>query len=78
MQKFEEIEARARELAPTQRELLANRLLDSLQDEPSNEIEAAWVDEAERRYQEMANGKVVGIPGQEVLAGIRRELGWQT
>jgi len=78
MQTFEEIEARARQLAPAQRELLANRLLDSLQDEPANEIDAAWVDEAERRRQEMASGKVAGIPGQEVLAGIRRELGWQT
>ena len=39
------------------------------------EIEAAWKAEITRRVDEIQTGKVQGIPGEEVSAGIRRILG---
>ena len=39
------------------------------------EIEAAWKAEIARRIDEIQTGKVQGIPGEEVSAGIRRILG---
>ncbi|MDT0619524.1 addiction module protein [Salinisphaera sp. P385] len=38
--------------------------------EKSPEQAALWLDEAERRDEELASGKVKGIPGEEVFARI--------
>jgi putative addiction module component (TIGR02574 family) len=56
------------------RATLAERLLQSLDDEKFSDIEEAWIDEAEKRYQELRQGKVAGIPADEVFAQIREEL----
>lgn len=56
------------------RAALAERLLQSLDDKELSEIDQAWVDEAERRYQELKEGKVSGIPASEVFTQIREEL----
>jgi putative addiction module component (TIGR02574 family) len=39
------------------------------------EIEAAWKAEIDRRIEEIQSGKVKGIPGEKVLARIRKTLG---
>ena len=39
------------------------------------EIEAAWKAEIDRRIEEIQNGKVQGIPGEEVSARIRKIIG---
>jgi putative addiction module component (TIGR02574 family) len=39
------------------------------------EIEAAWKTEIDRRIEEIQSGKVKGIPGEKVLARIRKTLG---
>jgi putative addiction module component (TIGR02574 family) len=39
------------------------------------EIEAAWKSEINRRIEEIQSGKVKGIPGEKVLARIRKTLG---
>ena len=39
------------------------------------EIEAAWKSEINRRIKEIQSGKVKGIPGEKVLARIRKTLG---
>ena len=74
---LKEIEQQALQLVPEEREILADRLLSSLDDEPVNEIDEAWIQEAERRYQEYKEGKIKGIPGDKVFSDIKRELGWQ-
>ena len=39
------------------------------------EIEAAWQIEIARRVEEIQSGKVQGIPGEEVLARVRKIVG---
>ncbi len=39
------------------------------------EIEAAWQTEIGRRIEEIQSGKVQGIPGEEVIARVRKIVG---
>jgi len=54
---------------------LVERLLQSLDAAGLSEIDEAWIEEAEKRYEELHSGKIVGIPANEVFAQIREELG---
>ena len=73
---LEQLEAEALKLSREERETLATNLLHSLRETEANEIDAAWVEEAERRFDELSSGKAKGIPGDNFFADIRRELGW--
>ncbi len=53
------------------RALIAQELLESLEEE-NNGVETAWTDEAERRYEEIKSGKVKTIPGEDVLRKVRQ------
>jgi putative addiction module component (TIGR02574 family) len=58
---------------------LTHRLIASLDEEggerlDQEEWEAAWTDEAERRLAEMRDGRVKGIPGEQVFARARARL----
>ena len=53
---------------------LVERLLQSLDNDEISDIDEAWVQEAEKRYQELKTGKVVGIPVDEVFRQIRDEI----
>ena len=70
-----EIEQDALRLSAEDRARLAVRLLSSLESatESPEEIEKLWIDEAERRFQELRNGVVPGIPAQEVFAELRNK-----
>ena len=59
----------------TQRAELAERLFESLDTGELTGMEKAWAAEAKRRRDELASGKVQGIPGEEVFAEARRILG---
>lgn len=72
-----ELEAEALRLSPAERETLATELFRSLDTQPLSEVDAAWVAEADRRFQELRLGQVQGVPGDRVFGEIRRELGWQ-
>lgn len=50
--KVEEVTAQALSLTATERAHLVSKLLASLDHELSGEIEIAWIEETERRYQE--------------------------
>ena len=52
----------------TDRANLAERLLDSLNNEVNSEVLHLWSIEANRRLTEFENGTVKGIPGDEALA----------
>jgi putative addiction module component (TIGR02574 family) len=62
-------------LSPEDRARLAVRLLSSLEaiTESPEEIEKLWIAEAERRYQELRDGIVQGIPAREVFAELRNK-----
>jgi len=67
----EEIVAEALKLEPKSREELAKKLLRSLdegeQELSEEECEKAWLKVSERRLQELREGKVKAIPGEEVM-----------
>lgn len=78
----ESIEAQLLHLPPGERARLAELLLasldaaaaDALTDSEQAEIDAAWAAEADRRYAELENGTVAGIPAAEVYAELEAEF----
>ena len=68
-----EIENDALRLPAEDRARLAVRLLSSLEgtEESPEDVEKLWIAEAERRFQELRDGVVQGIPAREVLAELR-------
>jgi putative addiction module component (TIGR02574 family) len=65
--KQEEIIEQAMTLPPDARALLADKLLHSLDSPTREEIDQLWAEEAERRVQQIKNGEVEPIPGEEVF-----------
>ena len=61
------------ELSPEDKEILTIELGLEM-DKIDPEIEKVWIEEAERRWQDLQSGKVKGIPAEEVFAEIERKL----
>ena len=61
-------------LSNQERAFLADRLLSSLSEDVLTDIDAAWIDEAERRYKEYKEGSRPGINAKEVFAEADRIL----
>jgi putative addiction module component (TIGR02574 family) len=72
-QTTESIEHAARQLQPGARMQLVHSLVESLTGLSQEELDALWLDEAERRDEEMESGKVKGIPGEKVFSRIERK-----
>lgn len=72
---IEQIAAEALTLPSEERALLADRLVESLDAAEANRIDRVWATEAKRRRDEVRNGLVQTIPGDEALARVRRSLG---
>lgn len=70
------IEEQARNLSREDRERLVADLMAGLDENPLSDIDQAWLDEAERRYDDWIAGRVKDIPAAKVFSGIRREFGW--
>lgn len=70
-QNFDEILSAALALAPGARAMLADHLLESLDWEDQKKIDAIWAEEAERRMQEIRDGKVETIDGDQVMRELR-------
>ncbi len=75
---LQKIENEALLLPPEDREILIQKLQQSLDGSENNDIEQAWIQEAEERYSNYKNGITKGIPGDKIFSEIRRELGWQS
>ncbi|MBI1368072.1 MAG: tRNA-dihydrouridine synthase family protein [Planctomycetes bacterium] len=45
--------------------------------ETTDEIDATWIDEADRRYAEVRSGNAKVVPADEALDQIRRDMGWR-
>ena len=65
--KLEEIINVAKDLSLEERAELAGTLLLSLDEPSESEVECLWLKEAVRRLQEFREGKVKGIPVEEVF-----------
>ena len=72
--RFDEIAADAMKLPLRDRVRLAQRLVSSLDDEIESGVEALWVAEAERRFEELRSGKVTGIDAAEAFKNAREAL----
>jgi putative addiction module component (TIGR02574 family) len=71
----EQIVAEALRLPVEDRATVIDRLSESLDSAPLNEMNKLWASEARRRADELISGKVQGIPGEQVFAEARRILG---
>jgi putative addiction module component (TIGR02574 family) len=69
---FKELEAQAKALSAEERARLAETLLESLQETPISEIEAAWDQEIESRVAAYERGEVKTVSAEEVFAEARR------
>lgn len=69
-----QIEVAALNLQPRSRAKLAEKLLKSLDALSDAEIEAMWVEEAERRNAELDTGAEQAVPAEEVLRDARSRL----
>lgn len=68
---YEEIISAALALPPSARAMLVEHLMESLDAEDQERIDAVWAEEAKRRNQEIENGIVKPIPGEEVMKRLR-------
>lgn len=71
MSTYEEIMSAALALPPSTRAMLAEHLIESLDAEEQQRIDALWAEEAERRDKEIEDGVVTAIPGEEVMNRLR-------
>ena len=71
---FEEIAADAMKLSARDRVRLAQQLVSSLDDQVEPDVEALWMQEAERRLEELRTGSVKGIEAGEVFRKAREAL----
>lgn len=74
---LDQLESELMALSADDRARLAERLLASLDDaadEDPREIERAWMEESERRYQQYLAGEESARPAEEVLARVREVL----
>ena len=67
-----DLEAEVLGLPDQDRARILERLIASF--EPSLPAERAWISEAQRRRQEVNDGKVAMVPGDEALARVRARI----
>ncbi len=70
----EELFREAAELPESERAELAGLLLESIEAEPDEGVEAAWAEEIERRVRQIETGEVKTIPWEEVRAKLHARL----
>jgi hypothetical protein len=71
--KMTDLETKVLKLDPPARARLAEVLLRSLDELSEREVEALWLDEAERRERAWDAGEVEGIPAEQVMRELRSE-----
>ncbi len=69
-----EIENEVLKWSPTERVSLAERLLESVTDFVTEEIDVAWRAEISRRVAAVESGRVITIPSRGVFAKARQTL----
>ena len=68
------LEKEVLELPPRSRVRFAEKLIESVDDFTSKEVECAWSEEIGRRVNEIESGKAKGIPASEAMSKARRVL----
>lgn len=62
-------------LPSASRALLAEKLVESLEFDIDPTIQAPWITEAKKRRDQVRDGSVQPVPGEEALAQVRKLLG---
>jgi hypothetical protein len=70
-----EIKSEIQELEPLQKRELLGLLVADLEDSEGGELDEIWLKEAQRRFQELKDGSVKGVPASQVFAKLERRLG---
>jgi len=71
---LDKIEREAKELSREERERLASDLIAGLEDATLSDTEQAWIDEAERRYDDWKTGRTTAVPAEHAIAEMRGKL----
>jgi putative addiction module component (TIGR02574 family) len=69
-----ELEEKVRALSQSDKAALIRLLIGELDGPPEPDIERAWIAEAKRRHQELLEGRVKGIPVEQVFSNVRALL----
>ena len=69
-----DIEARIRSLRPEDKAELIRALIAELDGPADDDVDGTWLREAQKRYQEVVEGKVQAVPGERVFANLRARL----
>ena len=69
-----ELENEAKRLSVQERARLAHQLIASLDVGEDEDVEEAWLEEAERRYQAYRQGKLTAKPADKVLHEAKSRL----
>lgn len=72
---IKELEEEIRALSGEDKVDLLRALVDELDAPPDSDVERAWLETSQRRYRELIEGRVEGIPGPQVLQRLRERLG---
>lgn len=71
---YEELFEAVLALPAGSRAMLAEHLLESLDDPDQKTRDAIWAQQAERRAAEIETGRVAALPGDEVMKDLRSRL----
>ncbi|MBN3905659.1 MAG: addiction module protein [Nostoc sp. NMS1] len=74
MKSIEQLTEELLSLPGASRALLAEKLVESLEFGTDPTIQTAWTTEAKKRRDEIRDGSVQSIPGEEALAQVRQLL----
>lgn len=72
---LKEIEQEIRRLSAEEKTELMRTLIAELDAPADSNVERAWLETAQRRYRELVEGKVAGVPGPLVFDRLRSRLG---
>ena len=71
---FDELVAEVKKLSLEERAALAKQIVESLDELSESEIEALWVQEAERRLDELEQGQVTEVSAEQVLRQVKAAI----
>ncbi len=69
-----EIEKKAFALSDHERAILAHHLIETLDQEDDEDVEALWLNEAEKRYEDYKKGKIDSVSAEEAFREARNRL----
>ena len=73
---LEQIEKKASKLSQIEREQLATHLFYSVHP-VLTDVDKAWLDLADKRYQEILSGRTVPLSEEQFFSSVEEDLGWK-